>query len=258
MASGNAILSVVPGILENARETSVRSRMPRRCQMPAKGKRCEPGCTCGLHSPKPCKPGCVCHRHSQPSVKCPDDCTCGRHLGQPKRTRDDRRAQVRESVRRHREANPDSNAATVQRWRDAHPEEARERQRGAKGTQYRLKHLYDMTPERWAQMLAEQDNCCYLCSEPLDLDTPRKIHVDHDHSCCRGVKSCGKCVRGIACEPCNRGIGAFGDDPERMRRVAERLEAAIAKVAANRAVKPVQGEFPIDIKRAARRREESA
>jgi hypothetical protein len=78
----------------------------------------------------------------------------------------------------------------------------------------------------------------------------RKIHVDHDHSCCRGVRSCGKCVRGIACEPCNKGIGAFGDDPERLMRVAERLAAASAEVAARRAAAPVQAQL-FDISEAA-------
>lgn len=31
-------------------------------------------------------------------------------------------------------------------------------------------------------------------------------YVDHDHKCCSGDKSCGKCVRGILCPGCNTGM----------------------------------------------------
>jgi hypothetical protein len=137
--------------------------------------------------------------------------------------------QIRErnnqAQRERRIANPRENADTVQRWRERHPETARERSR-QKGAQYRDKYLYGLTPEGRARLLAEQDGCCYLCGEPLQTGAPGMVHVDHDHACCRGVRSCGTCVRGLACEPCNKGIGAFGDDPERMRRVADNLEMA--------------------------------
>lgn len=35
--------------------------------------------------------------------------------------------------------------------------------------------------------------------------------VDHDHSCCPGQKTCGKCVRGAICSRCNSGLGMFQD-----------------------------------------------
>ena len=179
---------------------------------------------------------------------------CGRHGGRSKRTAEDKRIQNRDNQRARRERLPDENAEIVARWRANHPEELRER--NARGQQkYRDKHLYGMSPEDRARRIAEQDGRCYLCCEPLDLEHPRKIHVDHDHSCCRGIKSCGKCVRGLACEPCNKGIGMFGDDPERMMRVAERLAAANAEVAARRAAAPVQAQL-FDLNEAASRRKE--
>lgn len=89
---------------------------------------------------------------------------------------------------------------------------------------------YRITPEARQQLIDDQDGCCYLCGDQLLLEQPRKVHVDHDHSCCSGNTACGKCVRGIACDPCNRGIGYFQDDPGRLERVAENLRAAHARL----------------------------
>lgn len=96
----------------------------------------------------------------------------------------------------------------------------------------RLTSEYGLSPERLEEILVAQDGCCYLCGEPLDLEAKGngKFHIDHDHSCCRGRKSCGSCVRGLACKKCNTGIGMFGDDPERMRRVADNLEMATRRL----------------------------
>ena len=30
--------------------------------------------------------------------------------------------------------------------------------------------------------------------------------IDHDHRCCPGSESCGKCIRGILCSSCNTGL----------------------------------------------------
>lgn len=63
---------------------------------------------------------------------------------------------------------------------------------------------------------------CLICHR-----TDRKLHVDHDHNCCpmRGgsARTCGKCVRGLICGPCNRGLGLFFDDPEALERAAKYL-----------------------------------
>jgi len=45
----------------------------------------------------------------------------------------------------------------------------------------------------------------------------KRLVVDHDHECCPDEKSCGKCVRGLLCNWCNRMIGMARDDPQRLR-----------------------------------------
>ena len=40
-----------------------------------------------------------------------------------------------------------------------------------------------------AQQIVQQNNCCKLCGQPLDLADPLSVHLDHDHITghCRGV-----------------------------------------------------------------------
>lgn len=51
--------------------------------------------------------------------------------------------------------------------------------------------------------------------------------VDHDHTCCPGKRSCGRCVRGLLCNRCNRALGQFGDDIETLRRAVAYLAASV-------------------------------
>ena len=44
----------------------------------------------------------------------------------------------------------------------------------------------------------------------------RRLAVDHDHIT--------KDVRGLLCQPCNVGLGVFGDSPEVLRLAADYLE----------------------------------
>jgi hypothetical protein len=71
-----------------------------------------------------------------------------------------------------------------------------------------------------------QGGKCYLCGDDLQRDVPKAVHLDHDHSCCPLARSCERCRRGLACQDCNRLIGWAKDDPDRLRRIADGLEAA--------------------------------
>lgn len=83
---------------------------------------------------------------------------------------------------------------------------------------------YGLTPEAFDAMLEEQDGACAICVTPFE-DT-RDMRIDHDHACCPGRTTCGKCIRGILCHRCNSGLGYFNDDPARIRAAATYLAGA--------------------------------
>ena len=62
-----------------------------------------------------------------------------------------------------------------------------------------LRVKYVITLEEYEERTADG---CELCGEKSE----RAYHVDHDHSCCNGQKTCGKCVRGIICHKCNTAV----------------------------------------------------
>ena len=161
---------------------------------------------------KKCEPGCECKKHSRGSIVDWND---------PEARKEYNRNKAREKYA----DDPTPAIEAARRWREANPgRRGRLRNEAAD-----LKYMYGITPEQWQAMFNAQGGCCYLCGEPLDVEAKGRgvgITIDHDHSCCRGRRSCGTCVRGLACFPCNAGIGNFGDDPERMRRVADSLEMA--------------------------------
>lgn len=82
---------------------------------------------------------------------------------------------------------------------------------------------YNLEIEEYKQMLALQNNKCASCGQPFTNLLP--AHIDHDHGCCNGNRSCGKCVRGLVCPICNRTIGASRDNINSLTRRCELLEA---------------------------------
>lgn len=74
-----------------------------------------------------------------------------------------------------------------------------------------LQYLYKMSREQCIEMLNAQNNRCLICETEFN-DAIFPV-LDHDHKCCPGNKSCGKCWRGFLCTLCNKGIGCLQDSP---------------------------------------------
>jgi hypothetical protein len=87
-----------------------------------------------------------------------------------------------------------------------------------------LRTRYSISVEQYEAMLEKQGGGCALCGRSDGDRSGRRLHVDHDHSCCPSRDSCcGKCIRGLLCQGCNTALGHFDDDTERLQRAMEYL-----------------------------------
>lgn len=75
----------------------------------------------------------------------------------------------------------------------------------SKGSAQAYRH--GLTAEVLDAMIGRYQGKCWICKKRDG------VVVDHDHFCCNTKDgSCGKCVRGILCRPCNTAIAILGDD----------------------------------------------
>lgn len=140
-------------------------------------------------------------------------------LSAERRYREKNKDVLKERTKKYREKNREAiRARDRERYRadpDKYKKRSRERQaRDPAGTRRsQWKYLYGITPEQFESLFSAQGRACAICRTP-DFGT-RAPHIDHCHET-------GK-VRGILCDPCNRGLGTFGDDPARIDAAAEYL-----------------------------------
>lgn len=74
---------------------------------------------------------------------------------------------------------------------------------------YRLKKNYGLSIEDFEDLLNSQDGKCKICG--TDNPAGHNWCVDHDHNCCPGERTCGKCIRAILCNTCNVKLGIVED-----------------------------------------------
>lgn len=88
--------------------------------------------------------------------------------------------------------------------------------------QVRFRH--NITSVTLGRMTEEQGGVCGnpYCSSDNGL---RRLCVDHDHSCCPGKRSCGRCIRGLLCHPCNTTLGFLSDDVQRIWGIIDYLNS---------------------------------
>lgn len=108
----------------------------------------------------------------------------------------------------------------TRRWRETHAAEVTAYSRIRRGDR-----LHGLTLEQIKELSGNQGHVCAVCKMPSKFT----LQIDHDHKCCPGVYSCGRCVRGLLCISCNRALGLFHDNPEM-------LAAAISYLVNSKAV----------------------
>ena len=74
----------------------------------------------------------------------------------------------------------------------------------------------NLTDREYHEMLSRQNDACAVCKQSFFDGTDKvRINIDHDHATGR--------VRGLLCSPCNKGLGFFLDNPERLDAAASYL-----------------------------------
>ena len=119
----------------------------------------------------------------------------------------------------------------VQAWRDVNREKVREygrkwiRNNPEKRVDLARKRDHRVTRDTFAEMYQAQNGLCAICKRSIEFYGGRTIAIDHDHQCCPGEQSCGRCVRGILCRQCNTLLGDAGDSVTTLSSAIGYLEA---------------------------------
>lgn len=109
--------------------------------------------------------------------------------------------------RKWHELNTTAEVARVAKWRAENPRKVMDAE---------LRRRYGIGADDYDRLLEAQRGACAICRVPFsECGAP---HVDH----CHGQGS----VRGLLCSPCNRGVGHFKDEPERLMAAARYLGSA--------------------------------
>jgi ferredoxin len=124
-------------------------------------------------------------------------------------TTPEQRAQQTAYMREWRKRNPERVKATNLRYREARREEM-----AAKTRRYKERKPWcdirtnfpGRETEEYEYWHEERQGPCDICGERCP--TGKLLAIDHDHETGQ--------IRGVLCNRCNRGLGYFKDDPERL------------------------------------------
>jgi len=84
----------------------------------------------------------------------------------------------------------------------------------------RLKTQYGISVEQYGEILASQGNVCAICTSKEPGSRMKHFPIDHCHT--TGV------IRGLLCTKCNRGLGLFNDNTDRMERAVKYLKGDLS------------------------------
>lgn len=91
------------------------------------------------------------------------------------------------------------------------------RQRDYVQRKMRNDHLvkkYEITLDEYEKLFISQGSKCAICGRcDTGMKNQKWFHVDHLHK--------SKHIRGILCQQCNTGLGAFSDSPELLMKAAQ-------------------------------------
>jgi len=137
------------------------------------------------------------------------------------RLRTDCKTCTRERTNRHYHGNRDAiNEVRAQNRRE----------RSEEFRNYYREKRQAVTPDQFQALFEQQRGLCAICRSE-DRSGRRTLAVDHDHACCPTAvvrKTCGKCVRRLLCDTCNRALGMFADNPEWLIRAAAYVKLGLS------------------------------